>query len=294
MHAAALEAHDLPILQLPRPSRGGLPARIGRYTVLGPLGLGGMALVLRVRCDKTGELRAMKVLQSRSATHLARFEAEALVMESLVHPHVPRVYDFGYDAVLGLYYLVMELACGSAAEVCRSGRLMPSSRPATWVIQALCALSAAHERGIVHRDVKPSNLLLADDDRALLADFGIARMAGVTPRTAPDAVLGSPPYMAPEQREDPDEVGPEADLYGAGATLFYLSGRSCPDHLWMAREEDPCWDIVPEVVRAVSFRATRPDPADRYLSAREMAHELAPLVPRHVWSSQPHLVRWLG
>jgi serine/threonine-protein kinase len=276
------------------PIGGLLPSRIGPYAVEALIGTGGMAFVLRVR-DEHGTARAMKVLRTGSATQVARFEAEGIAMDQFTHPHVPAVHDFGYDAARRVHYLVQELAeRGSASDAVNARGPLPPHEVAVWVIQALCALDAVHARGIVHRDVKPGNLLLTGDGRVLLGDFGIASVPGFEIPVPDGSILGSPAFMPPEQQERPNDASPGIDLYAAGATLYALATRTRPVGLSEAGADDPTWTALPHGLRHVTIKATRADPAERYATAREMAADLVPLLPAGFLDDHPHLARWLA
>lgn len=268
-----------------------------RFQVLDFVGKGGMSLVYRVRDLREGDEAAMKVLRPELATWervRRRLAAEAVTMVMLDHPHIARVRDMGTDPDTQLCYVVMDWAPGgSTNERAKRQGPQPPSLVARWGLEVACALSVAHARGVVHRDVKPGNILVGPRGEALLADFGIAYVPDADADTDVDAVLGSISYMAPEQRLSPSDVGPRADLYGLGATLYHLATRRNPADLFACDEADPRWAHVPEPLRPILFRATRHRPADRYADARELGRALAPLVPTEVWIDEPWLTEWL-
>jgi tetratricopeptide (TPR) repeat protein len=232
------------------------PHPIGRYTVLGELGRGGMGVVYKARQDHPARIVALKVLlagEHSGAERRARFRAEADVIARLRHPHIVQVYEAGEHD--GLPYLALEFCeGGNLTQRLGGGPLGP--RLAAEMVEPLArALQHAHEAGIVHRDLKPANVLLASGgavadrtDRTdgtdgtnkshpshpshlshsvvpKIADFGLAR--GERPEwTTTGAVLGTPSYMAPEQAEGQSAVGPPADVYALGAILYEcLTGR---------------------------------------------------------------------
>lgn len=202
------------------------------------LGRGGMGAVYRGRQDYLGRDVAVKVLAVEpgpgAAAFVERFRREAQLLAALDHPHIVRCYEAGVTAA-GECYLVMELVQGGnlRERLARTGRL--SSCEALRVGQQLAeALAHAYEKGIIHRDVKPENLLLADTDddgigRVKLVDLGLARPQrpqGAMALTLAGMVLGTPTTMAPEQFDDPDGVDFRADIYGLGCVLFEaLTGR---------------------------------------------------------------------
>src|SRR5438552_1224129 len=203
-----------------------------RYEVLSLAGVGGMGAVFRARHRTLGHIVAVKVLPpevAASGMRRERFRREATLGASLDHPHVVRVYDF--DTRDGISFLIMTFVRGDSLEE----RLRNSARLTTDQILRMVreigdALGYAHRRGIVHRDVKPSNILLDEDSgRALLADFGIARVegAGETSLTQPGAAIGTPGYMAPEQAAS-GRVDGRADLHSLAAVAFEALGGGPP------------------------------------------------------------------
>jgi serine/threonine protein kinase len=278
------------------------PPRIGqvvadRYEVLAFVGKGGMSLVYRVRDRVEGDDAALKVLRPELATWdrvRHRLASEAVTMMMLDHPHIVRVRDMGTDPESQLSFFVVDWAPGgSAGDRAKREGPQPVTRVARWGVEVACALSLAHARGIVHRDVKPGNILLGDGDRALLADFGVAYVPDADADTDVGAVLGSMSYMAPEQRLSPSDVGPPADVYGLGATLYHLATRKNPADLFACPEDDPRWEVLPAPLRPVVLRATRHRTDRRYPDALALGRALAALVPAEVWVSEPWLQDWL-
>src|SRR5438034_1620841 len=159
-----------------------------------------------------------------------RFRREATLAASLDHPNIVRVYDF--DTREGISFLIMTFVRGDTFEErLRGDARVPTDQILRMVREIADALGYAHRRGIVHRDVKPSNILLDEDSgRALLADFGIARVegAGDSPLTQPGALIGTPGYMAPEQATG-GHVDGRADLYALGAVTFEALAGAPPD-----------------------------------------------------------------
>ncbi len=200
---------------------------LGRYRLDALLGRGGMAEVYRASDTKLGRTVAVKVILAAHAEDRLfreRFEREAQLVASLRHPSILPVYDYGDED--GLPYLVMPFLEGGTLRDRMVGEPVPFPLAADWVRQLGEALDAAHARGILHRDVKPANVLLDADDRLALADFGIARMLeSVTGLTATGMVVGTPIYMAPEQAQG-HPATPSTDLYALGVLAWeLLSGR---------------------------------------------------------------------
>ena len=197
----------------------------GRYAVSGPLGRGGMAEVFRATDTATGRGVAIKLLHSVEPTSTRRFRSEIDVLARLDHPGVVKLRGWGtHDDVP---YLVLDLAGGpTLADELADGAL-GLDRTIAAGQQVAEALVHAHALGIVHRDVKPSNILVDGAGRTRLADFGIARLAGGPSLTSTGQVVGSAPYLAPEQVAG-EEAGPATDVYALGLVMIEcLTGRRC-------------------------------------------------------------------
>src|SRR5436190_2548470 len=199
-----------------------------RYEVLSLAGVGGMGAVFRARHRTLGHIVAVKVLPpdvAASTMRHERFRREATLGASLDHPNIVRVYDF--DTREGISFLIMTFVRGDTFEErLRGDARVPTDHILRMVREIADALGYAHRRGIVHRDVKPSNILLDEDSgRALLADFGIARVegAGESSLTQPGAAIGTPGYMAPEQAAS-GRVDGRADLHSLAAVAFEALG----------------------------------------------------------------------
>ena len=195
----------------------------GRYRLDQLLGRGGMSDVYQAVDLTNGRAVAVKIVRSDDPEFARRLSQEARALESFEHPGLIRLLDTGIDAQQA--YLVMELIDGSTlAERLRTGAL-GSKTSAALGARLADALAYVHERGIVHRDVKPSNILLTSDGQAWLGDFGIARHHDASTMTVAGTTLGTVSYMAPEQLED-HQVGPAADVWSLGVVLLEcLSGQ---------------------------------------------------------------------
>ncbi len=253
-----------------------------RYVVQRRIGEGGTAVVFEATDRVLGRPCALKWLLDTGEGPAAelrreRLRQEAMALATLDHPRVVRVYDLGEHE--GRPFLAMEyLARGSLADhLLAHGPLRPSQAVA-WMLDVLEALAAAHEGGIVHRDVKPHNVLIRDDGSAALADFGIARHEASS-HTRTGVALGSVDYMAPEQRVDARRAGPAADLYGAGCTLYHLLTAETPVDLYLSPDHSPRWEGLPGPLRPIVRRATAVSLADRYGTAEEMAADLRAMAP---------------
>ena len=248
-----------------------------------------MATVFLAHDEELDRPVALKLLAENLATDSAfrdRFLREARLAARLSHPNVVNVYDAG-EAEDGRPFIVMEYVPGrTLAEV---GRLAPDEAVGL-VVQACHGLAHAHEAGLVHRDVKPQNLLLRDDGVLKVADFGIARAAETTALTQIGTVLGTAAYLSPEQALG-EQVTPAADVYALGAVLYeLLAGRppyefdTLADLAAKQREEPitPVGELEPEVppqVEDAVMRALARNPAYRPATAKAFAQELGATVP---------------
>ncbi|MBK9366712.1 MAG: protein kinase [Deltaproteobacteria bacterium] len=250
----------------------------GRYRLGRALGEGGMAKVFWAWDELLRVERAVKVLQPEAAESpllRTRLLAEATAMARLNHPNVLRVMDLNADH--SPPFVVMELAAGgSLADRLERGGPLPLGEATHLIAQVALALQAAHEAGIIHRDVKPQNILIGAGGVALLADFGIALLSGDgdlrTTRT--NVAMGSMCFMAPEQRLDARAVGPAADVYAAACALYNLITDENPIDLFTAAERSPRWLPVPVALRDVLRQATAYDPEARPMSARQLSEQL--------------------
>ncbi len=190
---------------------------LGRYRLVRRLGAGGFGTVWEARDERLGRTVAVKRVPVDHGPSAARAEREALAAARLGHPAIVALYDTGHDE--GATYLVSELVRGETLGALeRAGRL--SDRDVARIGAGLCdALAHAHARGVVHRDVKPGNVMVADDGQPKLCDFGIARLADLTSLTLTGDVVGTIAYMAPEQAEG-RPVGPPADLHSLALVLY--------------------------------------------------------------------------
>jgi serine/threonine-protein kinase len=205
----------------------------GRYELGERLGLGGMSTV-QVAFDSRLERHvAVKLLAEHladDAQFVTRFRREALAAARLVHPNIVQVFDFGLDDASGRHYIVMERIVGpSGAQVVRDRGRLPVDEAVDWIAQSCRGLQYAHRNGLVHRDVKPGNLLLSEGDGTVkLADFGIAKLSSEESSiTQIGSVLGTAAYLAPEQAAG-EEAGPAADLYGLGVVAYQLLAGRLP------------------------------------------------------------------
>lgn len=215
------------------PTIEAIGARFRQLEVLELLGQGGMGAVYKVRQRMLDRVVALKILPSeisRDPAFAERFTREARALAKLTHPNIVTVYEFG--EMDGLYYLMMEFVDGvNLRESIQTESLGPSEALA--VISQICAaLQYAHDEGVVHRDIKPENVLLDTRGQVKIADFGLAKLLGLSPidvtLTATHQVMGTFHYMAPEQLERPLEVDHRADIYSLGVVFYELLTGELP------------------------------------------------------------------
>jgi len=258
----------------------------GRYRILRRLGQGGMARVFLAQDESLHRPVAIKVLADRHSQDphfIERFQREARSAARLNHPNIVQVYD--HAQVGGVSYIVQEYVEGETLkELIRREAPLDARRAITIGLQILAALRVAHQQGVIHRDVKPQNILVQPDGKVKVADFGIAN-AGESDMTEAGSIVGTAQYLAPEQARGLP-VGPPADLYAVGIVLYeMLSGRVpfegdaavtvAMRHVQEAPE--PLGDRNPLVqpeLEAIVMRALAKNPAQRYQSADEMGIDL--------------------
>ena len=213
--------------------------KLGPYEIVAPVGEGGMGEVYRARDTRLNRSVAIKVLPQAIAAdsdRMRRFEQEARSIAALNHPNILSIYDVGVED--GTSYLVTELLEGETLRERLNRGSLPVRKAVEIAMQIAYGLAAAHERGIIHRDLKPENIFLTKDGHVKLLDFGLAKdqtaaalansanSATLTMRTAPGVVMGTAPYMAPEQVRG-EVVDYRADIFSFGAVLYeMLSGKA--------------------------------------------------------------------
>ncbi len=261
----------------------------GRYRLEGRLGFGGMSTVHLALDQRLERQVAVKLLAEHLAddpTFVSRFQREAQAAARLVHPNIVQVFDSGQDESTGQYFIVMEYIEGqSCAEILRDDGWLEVDEAIAIIDQACEGLHYAHRHGVVHRDVKPGNLLRAREGEVKLADFGIAKATEQSSITQVGSVLGTAAYLAPEQARG-EEAGPRADLYALGVVTYQLISGRLPYEassltelaLKQQQEEPPLLDtlvaaVTPELAEAVAISLAL-DPQERYQTAREMGRAL--------------------
>lgn len=288
-------SHQTPILVYSLSDGVGKGTELAGYELLEPLGWGGMSVVYKGRQISLNRLVAVKVLPmvlARQPNFRHRFEREARVVASLRHPNIVQLFDFG--EVGGQYYMVMEYLGGqNLADHLRTNGAMPIPQACAIIAELAKALDYAHQQGVIHRDVKPSNVMLApvtaaggSEQRAVLMDFGIARMAGGITNITNTGLVGTFDYMAPEQIRDAKDVDGRADIYSLGVVAFQMvTGKlpfsaSNPSAVLIAHMQqpppDPC-SLCPDLPGKGSvaiLKALEKDPDKRFATAGEMAEAI--------------------
>ena len=259
------------------------PRRIAGYTLLEQIGYGGMAVVYRARQEVLDRIVAIKILSENmaaSSEFMERFRREARTAANLRHPNVITVHDFGEDE-RGVPYLVMEYIEGpTLADLMDAG--LDDERIPNLLDQIAAGLDYAHARGVIQRDIKPGNVLMTEEGRAVLADFGLAWLLEGAQLTLTGGVIGTPEYMSPEQAAG-RPFDHRADVYALGVVLYeMLVGErpfisETPIGMLLQHLQDPAPSVLlaradlPKAVGDVLARALVKDPEDRYSSAGELA-----------------------
>lgn len=285
-----------------------------RYRVLNQLGAGGMGVVFRAEHRVMGRVVALKVMARRytnSAVAVERFRREVQAAARLNHPNIVTAHDA--DEANGAHFLVMEYVEGVSLDrmVKRRGKL-PYSTACQCVRLAALGLQHAHDRGMVHRDIKPHNIMVTRKGQVKVLDFGLARLAadqndtlegGSAPMpgmTSPSIMLGTPDFVAPEQARNASAVGPAADIYSLGCTLYYLlTGHSPFSHhdaalaKLLAHANEPPLPLgadVPVELNAIVKKMMAKAPGDRFASAADVANALKPFARSGAIDADPVFV----
>jgi serine/threonine protein kinase len=283
---------------------------VSHYQVLSLLGAGGMGEVYLAhdpRLDRTVALKILPGELAEDADRMQRFTREAKAASALNHPNVATIYDLGESD--GISFIVMEHVEGETL-LARIGRRLTPSEVVDIAVQAADALDLAHAKGITHRDIKPANLMLTHRGHVKVLDFGVAKMArgddpirdgdwSVEPRTAIGSVIGSGPYMSPEQIAG-NGVDPRSDIFSLGIVIFQMATGQLPfsgatreemmDHILHAVPA-PITRLNPEMpleLERIAFKCLEKSTSDRYQSARELLTDLWPL-KRQLDATRPML-----
>ncbi|MCR5716603.1 MAG: Stk1 family PASTA domain-containing Ser/Thr kinase, partial [Lachnospiraceae bacterium] len=256
-----------------------------RYEILEKIGAGGMSDVYKAHCHKLNRLVAVKVLKqeySENAEFVRRFSTEAQAAAGLIHPNIVTVYDVGEEN--GMYYIVMELVEGITLKkyIEKKSRLSVNESVSI-AIQISMGMMAAHGKHIVHRDIKPQNIIISREGKVKVTDFGIAKAA--SSNTASSNVMGSVHYTSPEQARG-GYVDEKSDIYSLGITLFEMLTGHVPFNgdttvaiaIKHIQEEmpSPC-EFIPEIpvsVEKIVLKCCQKSPMRRYQSTSEVIDDL--------------------
>ncbi|HVQ38162.1 MAG TPA: protein kinase, partial [Pyrinomonadaceae bacterium] len=290
-------------------------AKIAQYTIVSKLGEGGMGVVWRARDTKLGRDVAIKVLPaslSENAERLNRFEQEAQAAGALNHPNILVIHHIGtYD---GAPYIVSELLEGETLRERMAGAALPQRKAIEYALQMAMGLAAAHEKGIVHRDIKPDNIFITDDGRVKILDFGLAKLTSTNDgsesqtevptrkvNTDPGTVMGTMGYMSPEQLKG-QHTDHRSDIFSFGAILYEtLAGKRAFRGDSMAetmsailREDPPDLSATNKTVSPALERVVRhcleKNPAERFHSARDLAFAIESLSGSAISSGQTAII----
>jgi eukaryotic-like serine/threonine-protein kinase len=268
---------------------------IGRYAVHGLLGRGGMSVVYKVSPPWSPRIQALKVLRPRDEMLREliggeelrrRFLKEAEIMGAIRHPHLAPVLDVGVHEgcpffTMAYYAHSLGSVMGESYRVEEPCRILGVERSARYASQVLLGLGRLHYAGLIHRDIKPFNVLLTEEDIVQIIDFGLSRTRGETGPSMRGLGVGSPYYTAPEQERDPEGVDARADLFAVGVLLYRMLTGRIPEPA--VRRPEPASSINPDLGRGWDLfleKAMHPKPSGRFGSAEEMRAALRELHSR--------------
>ena len=266
--------------------------RIGRYQILEEIASGGQGVVYSAVDPDSGQIVAVKVLHpslTGNRDYLERFRREASLVSSINHPNVVKIFEVGEDD--GRHFIALEFLPENLTRIIEGAGSLPVERAAVFAVQIARGLEAAHALGIVHRDIKPQNVLIGSDGTAKLTDFGIARADILPTLTATGAMMGTPHYMSPEQARG-ERADERSDVYSLGCVLYQMLTGEVPfkgdTPLAVIRrhiEERPrpvrqLRSEVPTAVERVVSRSMEKAADRRYQTPRELVSALEQAVPR--------------
>lgn len=260
----------------------------GRYEIQELIGVGGMATVYKAKDIKNNRTVAIKILKdefSQNSEFIRRFKNESKAIAVLSHPNIVKVYDVSFGDVI--QYIVMEYIDGITLKeyIEQQEKSIDWKMAVYFTSQILKAMQHAHEKGIVHRDVKPQNMMLLQDGTIKVTDFGIARFSNTETRTMTDKAIGSVHYIAPEQARGERTDG-KSDVYSIGVMLYEMLTGQLPFQadsavsvaiMQLQSNPKPPREINPEIpqgLEEITLRAMRKEPVQRYQSAEEMLKDL--------------------
>src|SRR5918999_3804763 len=282
------------VAEVPNGYQGSVPRTLidDRYELRGPVGSGGMADVFLAHDEVLDRDVALKLLKDQYAENeefVERFKREAQSAAALSHPNIVSIFDRGASED-GTYYIAMEYLSGGTLKdrILKRGAL-PARTAAAVALQIAEALRAAHDRDVVHRDIKPHNILITGTGDVKVTDFGIARAASSSTMTRTGHILGTAHYISPEQAMG-EPVGPASDLYSLGVVLYEMLTGELPfdadtplgiamkhvnGHLVPPQELNA---EVPDGINAITMKLLAKDPKDRYASDAELTEDLGRVI----------------
>ena len=259
----------------------------GRYEIHELIGVGGMALVYRAYDQIDDRTVAIKILKDEflgNEDFIRRFKNESKAIAVLSHPNIVKVYDVSFGDQI--QYIVMEYIDGiTLREYLDQQKEIKWKEAIHFTVQILRALQHAHEKGIIHRDIKPQNIMLLQDGTIKVTDFGIARFSRNETRTMTDKAIGSVHYIAPEQARG-DLTDEKADIYSVGVMLYEMITGQLPFEadnavsvaiMQLQADPRPPKDInpaIPDGLEEITLKAMQKDPSQRYQSAAEMLRDI--------------------
>ncbi len=286
-------------------SKQPIVVRVAGYEILGTLGRGGMGVVYRARQVGLNRFVALKMILN--GKHVApevldRFRAEAEAVAQLQHQNIVQIYDIGTHD--GLPFFSLELVEGESLAAAQDNQPMPANRSAAIIETLARAMHYAHVRGIVHRDLKPANVLLTTEGVPKVTDFGLVKRLEDdkdSVQTRAGTIMGTPSYMAPEQAWGSEDVGPLADVYSLGATLYALltgrppfMGPTPAETVLLLRHQEPVppsrlQPNLPRDLETICLKCLQKEPEKRYANAEDFAEDL-----RRFQAGEPVLARPVG
>lgn len=278
-----------------------------RYKILGAIGAGGMGEVYRAYDQRLSREVAVKILPDRVRSDekaLSRFEKEAKALAALSHPNILSIYDSGVDQDIS--YAITELLRGETLRQLLKGSSLPWKKVVEIAIPLADGLSAAHSAGIIHRDLKPENIFVTSDQRIKILDFGLARHESQMPaeelsaaltasrQTAPNVILGTVPYMSPEQIKG-ESVDARTDIFSFGCLLYEMisghrpfHGETSPEVMTAILKRDPApLSNIPSELQQIVSHCLEKRPDDRFQSARDLQFNLKSIPTNSTASTHP-------
>lgn len=280
-------------------------SHLGRYEIVGELGQGAMGVVYKATDPLIDRIVAIKTItlslaQDEREEYEARFYQEAKAAGRLSHPNIVTIFDVGRSGDIA--YIAMEFLQGrELRDILNDEKLLPVDQAIDIVAQVASGLAYAHEHGIVHRDVKPSNIMVIRDGHAKITDFGIARMASAAVRTQTGMVLGSPKYMSPEQVMG-KLTDPRSDIFSLGVMLFEMLtgqppflGENVNAIMYQTLNAIPqppssLNPAVPDMLNFIVAKALAKDIENRYQSAKDLANDLRACLGTMARSAAPVII----